>query len=176
MYYKFSYLTFMKKLLTIFIVLISFVAQGQIKNDFWGLKLGASTKNQVQSTLKSQKKTVVDHEVGLLMEGPILFGGERWNWVTFHFNDNTLMGVIFTMVSQNSNYDTFIQLGETLSEKYSKYEDDFDVNETESYIQFIDENGIAIKLSLRNDNRLFLMYTDTELLEKEREKNRDNDL
>lgn len=167
----------MRPLLTILISFICLFAQRQIKTDLWGLKLGSSTKAQVNTVMRGKKLQCENIQDGVVVKGPIVYGGERWNWVTFHFLNGKLFGVNLSMDSQHSNYDTFVALGQTLSDKYSNYEDDFDANTVEAYIQFVDEKNIGLKLCYRQDNnKVYLIYSDMNMLEEKRQQHRDRGL
>ena len=167
----------MKTILTLFLCLVSFFAQGQIKNNFWGLKIGESTMKQVSSVVKDKKLRFRIFPEAVAVLGSIEFAGERWNGLTFHFINNKLFAVVFALESQHSNEETFLTLAETLIEKYEKDLDDFDMNKVETYIQFLDENNILLKLSYnKNTDVVNLGYSDMELLEEYRLNLRDNDL
>ena len=162
---------------TILLSLVCLTSQGQIKTNLWGLKLGESTEEQIINAMKNNRFKYDRTPDGFIISRPVLYGGERWNLATIHLFNGKLFAVVFVMNSQSNNYNTFLDLGDVLLEKYNQYENDFDVNDNEIYIQFVDENYISIKLCYdKKDNIVRLLYSDIYLVEQFRQQQRDRDL
>jgi len=110
----------MKKfLLTLIFLMCICVSFAQIQTNILGCRLGVSSYDEVNTTLR--EKGIIRPDILLTGWGAIIttyhieFGGIVWNTVTFTVNKGVLMSVKFAGLGDH------VKLGEALSKKYSHY-------------------------------------------------------
>lgn len=134
----------------------------QIQTKILGCRVGTSTANEVMSILNQQGYTVsvVEYnkfsrdyfksgDYSFEINGSILFGGVRWDYVTFTFIGKKLYSVSFNCFNFNKNaYDiqkkAYDKLLSDLKNKYSNY---YKPDES-GFFEFFRDNYTEINLKI----------------------------
>lgn len=124
-------------------------ANAQIKDEFWGCKLGVTTKAQLISRLQSQGfKCKVDKENDGFYINDVTYAGEVWEYCTFSFYKNKLQFVGFskggTMKKVIGIYDTIL---ENIARKYPQASRTMIVDEASKKNARFDDGKVYLSIS-----------------------------
>lgn len=126
-----------KNVLLILFILFSICIDAQIQRNFWGLKLGVSTKKEVMNHFKA-KKIPVSFEDGVLVVKDVHFGGYTWEDCRIEFYKNKFVAIFlssanalnskeyldsrweYLVVRLDSKYGKFLESHEEDNNKHSK--------------------------------------------------------
>lgn len=129
-------------------------ANAQIKDEFWGCKLGVTTKAQLISRLQSQGfKCKVDKENDFLYIDNVTYAGEVWSSCSFRFYKNKLQYVGFgkkcTKEKSTYIYDTIL---ENIARKYPQASRRMIVDEASAKNTGFDDGKVLLSISYAIDD------------------------
>lgn len=160
-----------------FAVAIFLNLSAQIQREFFGFALAESHKNEIVRYFEAQDKEISNLTDKTIFVTNINFGGHKWPFVSFSFNNGVLYEVYF---ADNDGFTRDISLNTTwnylkraLFDKYSNFLDSYNSGEE---TKIFDDKRTKIKLEYSSDGlykQLTLSYYDKKLIP--RIKNRSKD-
>lgn len=111
--------------LTVLTLFSTLTASAQIRTEFFGLKIGQSTKAEVKQTLaaKGMKYKVYNEPYSPynIVSNRVKLGAYVWDDMTLYFYDNTLCRIKFTMSVDRKHSQTYLsQAYKNIAQAYSQ--------------------------------------------------------
>ncbi len=150
----------MKKiLLFVMLCMVSFNVNAQIQRNFFGLTLGVSTRQQVETKVRSMGTRIRSYDKENIFAKKMKFGGKEWDDVLFQFYNNKLLAVIFsvpvlTWEGKSSIIDDWNSFNSSLKDKYGK----FCYIDNENDISYFDGSTL-LSLKYKNIDSTLDMFT-----------------
>lgn len=158
------------KRLVLFLIAFSlfFCANAQIRDTFYGCKLGVTTKKQLLDNLKELGyKYMYDNENKCYYVENVIFVGKQWDSCQFHFYKDTLSYVGFGLQSDKEEViDVYNQNIENARTKYDKIEGKMSRDDPNSKQCYFDDGVIVLSIgyNIEEDNCASLIYQSKKLI------------
>ena len=159
----------MKRLVLFLIAFSLFLcANAQIRDTFYGCKLGVTTKKQVLDNLKQLgHKIQYDKENKCYYVENVTFAGERWNLCQFEFYKDTLALVGFGLLSDNEDVvDLYNRNLESVKTKYSEIEGKMTSDNQNRKLCYFDDGIVVLSIGykIEEGNHGCLIYQSKKLI------------
>lgn len=159
----------MKRLLLFLIAFSLFLcANAQIRDTFYGCKLGVTTKKQLLDNLKELGyKYMYDNENKCYYVENVIFVGKQWDSCQFHFYKDTLSYVGFGLQSDKEEViDVYNQNIENARTKYDKIEGKMSRDDPNSKQCYFDDGVIVLSIgyNIEENNYASLIYQSKKLI------------
>lgn len=159
----------MKRLVLLFIAFSLFLcANAQIRDSFFGSKLGVTTKKQLLDNLKQLGyKSLYDKENKCYYIKNVTFVGKQWDSCQFHFYKDTLSYVGFGLQSDKEEViDVYNQNIENARTKYDKIEGKMSRDDPNSKQCYFDDGIVVLSIgyNIEEDNYASLIYQSKKLI------------
>lgn len=159
----------MKRLLLLFITFSLFLcANAQIRDSFFGCKLGVTTKKQLLDNLKQLgHKCLYDKENKCYYIENVTFVGKQWDSCQFEFYKDTLSFVGFGFHSNKEDViDVYNRNIENVKTKYDKIEGKMISDNQNNKLCYFDDGIIVLSISydIKEDNYASLIYQSKKLI------------
>lgn len=159
----------MKRLVLFLISFSLFLcANAQIRDSFYGCKLGVTTKKQVLDNLKQLgHKCLYDKENKCYYIENVTFVGKQWDSCQFEFYKDTLSSVGFGLQSDKEDViDVYNQNIENVKTKYDKIECKMICDETNRKLCSFDDGItiLGISYDIEEENVAILIYQSKRLI------------
>ena len=153
----------MKRLVLLFIAFSLFLcANAQIRDSFFGSKLGVTTKKQLLDNLKQLGyKSLYDKENKCYYIKNVTFVGKQWDSCQFHFYKDTLSYIGFGLQSDKEEViDVYNQNIENARTKYDKIEGKMSRDDPNSKQCYFDDGIVVLSIgyNIEEDNYASLIY------------------
>lgn len=159
----------MKRLVLLLIAFSLFLcANAQIRDSFYGCKLGVTTKKQLLNNLRRLGyKCLNDKEIECYYIENVTFEGKQWKSCQFEFYKDTLCCVGFGFQSDKEDViDVYNQNIENVKTKCGKIEGKM-IRDNQNYKLCYFDDGIVvlgIAYKIEDVNRAFLIYQSKKLV------------
>lgn len=159
----------MKRLVLLFIAFSLFLcANAQIRDSFYGCKVGVTTKKQFLINLRKLRyKCLYDKENECYYVENVTFAGELWGSCSFKFYKETLYSVGFGLQSDKEDViNVYNRNIETAKIKYDKIEGKM-VSDNQNHKQCYFDDGIvvlSICYGIEDGNYASLIYQSKKLI------------
>lgn len=156
----------MKRIISLLFAFTFFIiANAQIKNEFWGCKLGTTTKAQLISKLQSHGlKCKEDKDNDVLYIEDVTYAGYEWESCSFRFYKNRLHYVAFGNECGKEKatriYDTIL---ENIVRKYTQVSRRMVVDKPSEKNASFDDGNVVLSISYNIDGEdefATLLYMD----------------
>ena len=159
----------MKRLLLLLIAFSLFLcANAQIRDSFYGCKLGVTTKKQVLDNLKQLgHKIQYDKENNCYYIENVTFAGEQWDTCQFDFYKDTLYFVGFGLKSDKDKViNVYNRNIENVKTKYDKVEGKMIRDNQNSKLCYFDDGIVILSIgyNIEEDNYVSLIYQSKKLI------------
>lgn len=159
----------MKRLLLFLIAFSLFLcANAQIRDAFYGCKLGVTTKKQLLDNLKELGyKYMYDNENKCYYVENVIFVGKQWDSCQFHFYKDTLSYIGFGLQSDKEEViDVYNQNIENARTKYDKIEGKMSRDDPNSKQCYFDDGVIVLSIgyNIEENNYASLIYQSKKLI------------
>lgn len=159
----------MKRLVLLFIAFSLFLcANAQIRESFYGCKLGVTTKKQVLDNLKQLgHKYQYDKEYNCYYIENVTFAGEQWNSCQFEFYKDTLSLVSFGLLSDKEDViDLYDRNLENVKTKYSKIEGKMTSDNQNHKLCYFDDGIVVLSIGYKIEESIcgYLIYQSKKLI------------
>lgn len=159
----------MKRLVLLFIAFSLFLcANAQIRDSFFGSKLGVTTKKQLLDNLKQLGyKSLYDKENKCYYIKNVTFVGKQWDSCQFHFYKDTLSYVGFGLQSDKEDVIyVYNQNIENVKTKYGKIEGKMISDNQDSKLCYFDDGIVVLSIgyNIEEDNYASLTYQSKKLI------------
>lgn len=159
----------MKRLVLLFIAFSLFLcANAQIRDSFFGSKLGVTTKKQLLDNLKQLGyKSLYDKENKCYYIKNVTFVGKQWDSCQFHFYKDTLSYVGFGLQSDKEDVIyVYNQNIENVKTKYGKIEGKMISDNQDSKLCYFDDGIVVLSIgyNIEEDNYASLIYQSKKLI------------
>lgn len=159
----------MKRLLLFLIAFSLFLcANAQIRDSFYGCKLGVTTKKQVLDNLKQLgHKCLYDMKNKCYYIENVTFVGEQWKSCQFKFYKDTLYLVGFGFQSYKKDViDVYNRNVENVKTKYDKIEGKMIRDNQNSKLYYFDDGIVLLSIGydIEEDNYAILIYQSKKLI------------
>lgn len=159
----------MKRLVLLFIAFSLFLcANAQIRDSFFGSKLGVTTKKQLLANLKQLGyKSLYDKENKCYYIKNVTFVGKQWDSCQFHFYKDTLSYVGFGLQSDKEDVIyVYNQNIENVKTKYGKIEGKMISDNQDSKLCYFDDGIVVLSIgyNIEEDNYASLIYQSKKLI------------
>lgn len=159
----------MKRLVLLFIAFSLFLcANAQIRDSFFGSKLGVTTKKQLLDNLKQLGyKSLYDKENKCYYIKNVTFVGKQWDSCQFHFYKDTLTYVGFGLQSDKEEVIyVYNQNIENVKTKYGKIEGKMISDNQDSKLCYFDDGIVVLSIgyNIEEDNYASLIYQSKKLI------------
>ncbi len=159
----------MKRLVLFLISFSLFLcANAQIRDSFYGCKLGVTTKKQVLDNLKQLgHKCLYDKENKCYYIENVTFAGEQWGSCHFNFYKDTLYFVGFGLMSDKEDViDVYNRNLENVKTKYDKIEGKMISDTQNSKLCFFDDGIVVLSIgyNIEEENYASLIYQSKKLI------------
>lgn len=140
----------MKRIISLLFAFTFFiVTNAQIKNEFWGCKLGTTTKAQLISKLQSHGlKCKEDKDNDVLYIDNVTYAGYKWISCSFKFYKNRLLSVAFGNECGKEKatciYDTIL---ENIVRKYPQVPRRMDIDKPSEKTASFDDGNVVLSIS-----------------------------
>lgn len=144
----------MKRIISLLFAFTFFiVTNAQIKDEFWGCKLGTTTKAQLISKLQSHGlKCKEDKDINVLYIESVTYAGYEWKFCSFKFYKNRLRYVSFENECSKKKatriYDTIL---ENIVRKYPQVSRRMAVDKPSEKTAFFDDGNAVLSISYNID-------------------------
>ena len=159
----------MKRLVLLFIAFsLFFCANAQIRESFYGCKLGVTTKKRVLDNLKQLgHKYQYDKENNCYYIENVTFAGEQWSSCQFNFYKDTLSLVGFSLLSDKEDViDLYNRNIENVKTKYSKIEGKMTSDNQDHKLCYFDDGIVVLSIGykIEEGNHGYLIYQSKKLI------------
>lgn len=159
----------MKRLVLLLIAFSLFLcANAQIRDTFYGCKLGVTTKKQLLDNLKQLgHKCLYDKENKCYYIENVTFAGEQWGSCLFEFYKDTLSSVGFGLQSDKEDViDVYNQNIENVKTKYDNIECKMISDETNRKLCSFDDGIVVLSIgyNIEEENYASLIYQSKKLI------------
>lgn len=159
----------MKRLLLLLIAFSLFLcANAQIRDSFYGCKLGVTTKKQLLDNLKQLgHKCLYDKENKCYYIENVTFVGKQWESCQFKFYKETLYCVGFDLQSDKEEVIyVYNQNIENVKTKYDKIEGKMIRDNQNSKLCYFDDGIVILSIgyNIEEDNYVSLIYQSKKLI------------
>lgn len=159
----------MKRLLLLLIAFSLFLcANAQIRDSFYGCKLGVITKKQLLDNLKQLgHECLYDKENKCYYIENVTFAGEQWDTCQFDFNKDTLCFVGFGLKSDKDKViNVYNRNIENVKTKYDKVEGKMIRDNQNSKLCYFDDGIVILSIgyNIEEDNYVSLIYQSKKLI------------
>lgn len=159
----------MKRLVLLFIAFSLFLcANAQIRDSFFGSKLGVTTKKQLLDNLKQLGyKSLYDKENKCYYIKNVTFVGKQWKSCQFKFYKDTLYFVGFGLQSDKEDVIyVYNQNIENVKTKYGKIEGKMISDNQDSKLCYFDDGIVVLSIgyNIEEDNYASLIYQSKKLI------------
>ena len=159
----------MKRLVLFLIAFSLFLcANAQIRDTFYGCKLGVTTKKQLLDNLKELGyKYMYDNENKCNYVENVMFVGKQWDSCQFYFYKDTLSYVGFGLQSDKEEViDVYNQNIENARTKYDKIEGKMSRDDPNSKQCYFDDGVIVLSIgyNIEENNYASLIYQSKKLI------------
>ncbi len=158
----------MKRIISLLFAFTFFIiASAQIKDEFWGCKLGTTTKAQLISKLQSHGlKCKEDKDINVLYIEDVTYAGYEWKSCSFKFYKNRLRYIGFGTKCDKEKamriYDTIL---ENIVRKYPQVSRRMAVDKPSEKMASFDDGNVVLSISYNynidgEDEFATLLYMD----------------
>lgn len=159
----------MKRLVLFLIAFSLFLcANAQIRDTFYGCKLGVTTKKQLLDNLKQLgHECLYDKENKCYYIEDVTFAGEQWNTCQFDFYKDTLYLVGFGLISDNDEViNVYNRNIENVKTKYDKVEGKMIRDNQNSKLCYFDDGIVILSIDykIEKKNIASLIYQSKKLI------------
>lgn len=157
----------MKRLVLFLIAFSLFLcANAQIRDTFYGCKLGVITKKQLLDNLKQLgHECLYDKENKCYYIENVTFVGKQWDSCQFEFYKDTLSSVGFGLQSDKEDViDVYNQNIENVKTKYDKIEGKMISDNQNNKLCYFDDGIVVLGIGYNMDNYASLVYQSKKLI------------
>lgn len=157
----------MKRLVLFFIAFSLFLCtNAQIRDSFYGCKLGVTTKKQLLDNLKQLgHECLYDKENKCYYIENVTFAGEQWGACQFKFYKDTLYFVGFGLMSDKEDViDVYNRNIDNVKTKYDKIEGKMISDNQNNKLCYFDDGIVVLGIGYNMDNYASLVYQSKKLI------------
>ncbi len=155
----------MKKVLLIFLMMLSINADAQIQRRFFGFTLGMANKQQISNHFKSQNKSV-SYEDDVLVVKNLKFGGQIWDEVRFAFYKNKFYQIFLVSSTGNNSKELLDNRWDFFLNSFFEKYGDYYSPDSEEYTKFFLDDNTVLRFHYENSQGIWyqdLVYYDDKI-------------